>query len=66
MTWAEQDLNNYLRDLEEDYSRLPVCDCCGDTITGDYEYNLDGERYCEDCAEEWLQKHRKEVEYETD
>ncbi len=30
----------------------PICDCCGERITDDYYYDINGTIYCEDCLNE--------------
>ena len=37
--------------------KCPVCAKCGERITDDYGYDVEGDTnhlYCWDCAEEWL------------
>lgn len=40
----------------------PVCVRCGEHIQDEDLYDLDGDYYCEDCANDWLKEHRRSVE----
>ena len=44
----------YERDVEVYRSRLPRCAKCGDPITSEKAYDIDG-WYCEDCKDEWIE-----------
>ena len=63
-------MSNYIPDAldfarwhEEDVARaearLPVCDSCGEIITEDEYYNVDGEILCEECAKEAFRSFHK-------
>lgn len=41
------------RQEERRLSRLPVCNKCGEPITSEKAYEVDG-WYCESCFEEWV------------
>lgn len=43
--------------------RLPICTYCGESITGDYAYEIGDDLICEDCLKD---NHRKTVEYLID
>ena len=51
-------------DLHEEYEiareqklgELPKCDCCGEPITDDYFYDIDGTYYCEECLKSEFRK----------
>ncbi len=58
----EQSLRDRERAEEKFEASRPVCDCCGEPIVGEYTFVIDGEYYCEDCAEEWLRKVRVDTE----
>lgn len=49
---AALDWDLYCADQEEDLKRYPKCCMCGNPITDDYLYEIDGEMYCEDCMED--------------
>lgn len=38
------------------YESLPVCDGCGEKITEGYYWEIDGQRYCTECAAELYRK----------
>lgn len=60
--WAEQDLARREREEQKYLDSLPVCDCCGEPIQSVFTYVIDGENFCEDCAEEWLKDLRVDTE----
>ena len=38
------------------------CTCCGESLyPGDPYWNIEGEHYCSDCTEEWLNEQKSEV-----
>lgn len=41
------------RQQEMKLSRLPVCRHCGEPITSENAYDIDG-YWCEDCFNEWV------------
>ena len=45
------DYDAYLCEWEE---KLPTCPVCGEKITDDEGYQLDGVLMCHDCALDWL------------
>ena len=51
----------YDREQERRLSRLPVCNRCGEPITSEYAYDVDG-LWCEDCFEAY----RKEIRVDID
>ena len=51
----------YEAEQEQHLMRLPVCAKCGQHITSDYAYDVDG-LYCEDCFEDWANGIRVDVE----
>ena len=38
-------------------ARLPVCDCCGETINDDFYWEIDDEILCADCMNERFRKY---------
>ena len=46
------DYNIWLTEQERKMARLPVCDRCGNRITGEHKYRIMGAVWCEDCVEE--------------
>ena len=49
------------RQIERRLARLPKCNKCGNPITSEYAYDVDG-LWCEDCFEEY----RKEIRVDMD
>ena len=41
--------------------KLPVCPVCGEKITDDEGYQLDGVLMCHDCAMDWLQEQAVDI-----
>lgn len=40
----------------------PICDRCGERIQDEYMWEVeDGYNLCEECKEEWMLEHRKEI-----
>ena len=64
-TWAEQAFNDWEREAERYEAMCPKCDICGEAIMGDYEYHIDGERMCEDCADDWWEETKAEAKREA-
>lgn len=48
--------DEYEAEQERKLNKLPKCDCCGQPITDDYFYNIDGTYICEDCLSDYRQK----------
>ena len=34
--------------------RLPICDYCGQPIWGDYYFEINGDRVCDDCIIDYI------------
>ncbi len=43
--------------------KLPECSECGETIYGEYRWNIGGKIYCEDCADD-LFREANDPEYD--
>lgn len=50
------------REVEERMKRLPICNKCGEPITSEYAYDLDG-LWCEDCYEDFTNEIRVDMDY---
>lgn len=46
------DYNRYAADQERELQKLPKCSHCGEPIQDDFCWEIDGEIYHQDCAEE--------------
>lgn len=45
-----------------EYDEEVFCECCeckGEIYVGDAYYEIDGECFCEYCAEQWFSDHKK-------
>lgn len=51
--------SKWMTDDAEYESRCPVCCECGNHITDEFYFEIDGNFYCEDCLRS---NHRKDVE----
>lgn len=51
--------NAYEARRERELRKYPKCSYCGDPITDDYLFDINGVLYCETCMNNWL---RKDVE----
>ena len=58
-------LGEWLQEQEDAYNRAPKCDCCGEVLPEGDTYYIDFEWLCIDCAQDWLEKHRRDC-YEKD
>ncbi len=52
--------DEYEREQESKLDRYPKCDCCGEPITDDYFYNIDGTFICETCLNEEYRKNTED------
>ena len=50
--YAEQH-EDYEAQLEREAEKLPKCDCCGERITTDKFYNIEGTYICKVCIEDY-------------
>lgn len=50
------DWNIYCADEERELKKLPKCEICGERITDDYLYNIEGELMCEECLKNQYRK----------
>lgn len=55
-------------DAEARYMKaLPTCDCCGEKIEDEYLFDIDGNLYCPDCADNLFRKStEKYMDYEKE
>ena len=51
------DFDRYDAEQEKRLAELPECDYCGEKITDDYYYNINGDVICEEC----LKKHFRQA-----
>lgn len=51
--------DEYEAEQERNLDKFPKCDCCGEPITDDYFYDIDGTYYCEDCL---ISEYRKNTD----
>ena len=47
------DAGHYYDELDSRLERMPECENCGDHITTEYLYVVDGKVYCEDCMNDF-------------
>lgn len=55
MSWSDDPLRDFARhdaESEEEAANLPKCDCCLEPIFDDFYWEIDGEKYCENCLNE--------------
>ena len=52
--------NEYESEQERRLDKLPKCDCCGEPITDDYCYNIDGTYICEALMREEYRKNTED------
>ena len=45
------DWDLYCADIEQELQKYPVCDCCGEHITDETMYDVNGVYYCEECMD---------------
>lgn len=45
-------------------AKRPVCAKCGEPIQDEYAYDIndDGQLFCEECKDEWLEEHQVDVD----
>lgn len=46
----------YEAEQDRKEKKLPICDCCGERITDDCLYDIEGTIYCEDCLNDEFKK----------
>lgn len=50
-------LDEHEREQDEALESLPKCDQCGEPIQDDYYFQINGERFCEDCLHKYYKKY---------
>jgi formylmethanofuran dehydrogenase subunit E len=50
----------YEAEQERRLEKYPKCDCCGESITDDYFYNIDGTFICESCMRDEYRKNTED------
>lgn len=63
MSWLEsKDYDDWKLNPPEEPKSKFRCTCCGEEMyPGDYVYDIEGEHFCNDCASEWFDEHRREL-----
>ena len=59
MYFTDNPIADFLRydsEQTEALEKYPECSLCGDHITDDYYYDIDGEIYCERCMKHEFRK----------
>ena len=62
MPWTDNpvaDYHRYCDEQERQMEKLPKCHCCGERVTDETYYDIDGEILCEECLNN---KYRKWVD----
>ncbi len=58
------DAERYMAEQERELEKLPLCSECGEPITDESCWDIDGELYCPDCAEslfcKWTENYMKD------
>lgn len=53
-SWTDDpvaDAESYQNYLDDEEKKLPVCDRCGERITEDHYYQIEGDIWCPDCVD---------------
>ena len=50
------DFNRYDAEQQNYLDKLPKCDCCGEPITDEHYYDIDGTFFCEECLKDEFRK----------
>ena len=48
-------------DRESELEHLPKCDWCNEHIQDDHYFDVNGDRVCEDCFDNWKQEIRRPI-----
>lgn len=56
-----------MNEEERFLKNCPTCESCGEKITTDYFFQIDGHNYCRDCVEEvsletYIENHKEDTE----
>ena len=54
------DWDRYCADQERELEKLPKCEICGEPITDEYLYDIDGDLVCEECLKD---NYRRSTDY---
>lgn len=49
--------DRYEAERQRELDKLPKCEYCGEPITDDFLYDLDGDILCEECLKRHFRKH---------
>ena len=49
--------DRYDEKQQREMDKLPKCEYCGEPITNDFLYNINGDIICEDCLNDNFRKH---------
>lgn len=47
---------------EKELQKLPCCANCCEPITDEYAYQIEGDLFCWNCAEEWLREQAVDID----
>ena len=62
MPWTDDPVADFHRhdaEQEKRMAKLPLCDCCGNRVTDETYYDIEGKILCEECLTD---KYRKWVD----
>lgn len=65
MSWTDdpiRDAETFANDADRWLEARPVCCQCGEHIQDEDAYEICGDMYCDDCAHDWLQERRVNID----